>query len=107
VTLKKPFSRKLVATFTDTKPGTTTSYYTTLINWGDGSLLRKEISLWMAPGSFAVEGSHTYYRGTSFTVTVEIRAKDGRCPAVLSLFLASAQLPLSAPSRSDHRRTLP
>ena len=63
-----------LATFTDADPGGNLSDYTASINWGDGRSGAGTIS---GPGPFAVNGSHTWAKPGTYTVTVHISDAGG------------------------------
>lgn len=61
-----------VATFTDaTYPGNLPSDFTAVVDWGDGTTSAGTISE-TAPGSYAVDGSHTYTTSGNHTLTVTV-----------------------------------
>jgi hypothetical protein len=64
-----------VATFTDSDPNGTKSDYTAAITWGDGSMSAGTVSA--SGGKFSVNGSHTYSKPGTYTITTTIKDIGG------------------------------
>jgi hypothetical protein len=64
-----------VASFSDPDNTAKPTDYSASINWGDGTTSVGTIT--GTPGKFTVSGTHTYAKGGSFVVTVDIVDNDG------------------------------
>ncbi len=72
------FTGAIVATFTDSSPGATTSGFVATIDWGDDTLPSVgTIVPGNGSGNFVVQGSHTYAEEGSFVIRTSVVDTDG------------------------------
>jgi hypothetical protein len=64
----------LIASFADHTSGMTTTDYTAIINWGDGSIGHGVIH--GSGGNFTVYGTHRYAAGTTYPVDISVVSAD-------------------------------
>jgi uncharacterized repeat protein (TIGR01451 family) len=105
-----PFTGQ-VASFTDTNPNATPGSFTGTIDWGDGTPLDTTTGTVTAvsgqPGSFVVNGSHTYANAGNDTITVTITdtvlgaSATAMSPATVVAFANSASLAVQQTSPSS------
>lgn len=66
-----------IATFTDTKPGTSASTLSATITWGDGSTSAGAISAGASAGTYVVTGSHSYNLGGTYATSIQVSDTAG------------------------------
>jgi hypothetical protein len=95
----------VVATLVDTKPGSIPSDFTTppgsvLINWGDGpALFPGAVVSTAIPGTFLIQGSHTYTATGAFPIKISVVDQHGETANVDgSALVNAAATPPTVPS---------
>jgi predicted outer membrane repeat protein len=87
------FAGILLATFSDTNPSQTPGYYTTTINWGDGSSSAGTVSYNATTKLFQVAGAHTYHTAATYDPIISISDPAGGSTSVTSkIYVADATM---------------
>lgn len=85
------FAGVLLATFSDTNPSQTPGYYTTTINWGDGSSSAGTVTYNATTKVFQVAGGHIYHTAATFNPIIAISDPAGGSTSVTSkIYVADA-----------------
>jgi YD repeat-containing protein len=83
-----------VGTFTDADPGGTTTDYTAIIDWGDGSVPSPGSVLPQSGGGFSVQGNHIYPATGNYTVGITV--SDGGGASATAAPVATVATPVTS-----------
>ncbi|NOS71919.1 MAG: peptidylprolyl isomerase [Verrucomicrobia bacterium] len=89
-----PFTNRLLATFTNGVPNSSTGNFTASINWGDNSISSGVIQT-NAEGKKEVRGSHTYTNSGDYPVYVTVQSMLGAEATVVSTAIVPPSLDLT------------
>ena len=76
--IKQPFSNVVLATFTDSDPNANSSDFTAAITWGDGISTPSTTVMSAGPGTFNVQGTHTYNAVGSYPIGIVVTDTQNR-----------------------------